>query len=130
MRHLLDVNVLLALGIWEHKHHARVSNWLAALADPVLLTCAITELGFVRIASQTGLYGYTVDDAKALLAGLKRSSQYRFELIDDGLGAASLPGWVKNAGETTDGHLLELAREHGADLATLDGRIPGASLIL
>jgi predicted nucleic acid-binding protein len=29
----------------------------------------------------------------------------------------------------TDGHLLELARHHGAKLATLDTGIPGALLI-
>jgi hypothetical protein len=31
--------------------------------------------------------------------------------------------------QTTDGHLLELARTHQAQLATLDTGIPGALLI-
>ncbi len=42
----------------------------------------------------------------------------------------SLPqlGWVREK-QTTDEHLTELAHGHGAILATLDERIPGAYVI-
>jgi hypothetical protein len=36
---------------------------------------------------------------------------------------------VTKSTQTTDGHLLELARTHQAQLATLDTGIPGALLI-
>jgi len=35
----------------------------------------------------------------------------------------------RQASRTTDAHLLELAKAHGARLATLDRRIPGAFLV-
>ena len=40
-----------------------------------------------------------------------------------------LPSWVMNSKQVTDGHLSELARAHGAVLATMDGKIPDAFLI-
>jgi hypothetical protein len=36
---------------------------------------------------------------------------------------------VRKTSELTDGHLLELARVNGAQLATLDGNIPDAMLV-
>ncbi len=52
-----------------------------------------------------------------------------FVFLADALGAEQLPQWVTKSDETTDGHLLELARSSGATLATMDARIPGAFLI-
>jgi hypothetical protein len=50
----------------------------------------------------------------------------RFVFIADAHGAAELPAWVTTGKQSTDGHLLELAKAHGAELATLDEGIPGA----
>jgi len=52
-----------------------------------------------------------------------------FTLLSDDLGADCLPAYAKVPNKLTDGHLLELARFHGAKLATLDTGIPSASLI-
>jgi hypothetical protein len=52
-----------------------------------------------------------------------------FELLEDGIGADRLPAFARTPGKLTDGHLLELARKHGAMLATLDAGIPGALLL-
>ena len=41
----------------------------------------------------------------------------------------ALPAWVRTPLQTTDGHLLQLARSNNAVLATLDKGIPGALLI-
>ena len=55
MIHLLDVNVLLALGYSAHVHNERAETWLQHLqthnATVNLAMCSITELGFVRVAS-------------------------------------------------------------------------------
>jgi hypothetical protein len=40
-----------------------------------------------------------------------------------------MPKHVKKPADLTDGHLLELARAHNAQLVTLDSGIPGAVLI-
>lgn len=127
MTYLLDVNALVALGFIEHEFHPRVSAWLKAERFPVLATCSITELGFVRILSQAPPYGFTVAQAQSLLLKLKRSDAFTF--IPDDQDIARLPAWVKSPRQTTDGHLLELARANQATLATLDEKIPGAHLI-
>ena len=52
MKYLLDVSTLVALGVSEHEFHGRVTTWVGGLRSSgisELLTCSITELGFVRI---------------------------------------------------------------------------------
>ena len=68
-------------------------------------------------------------EPRAALAQLKDSSKISFTLLPDDLGADRLPPYAKAPNKITDGHLLELARHHGARLATLDTGIPGALLI-
>lgn len=130
MKYLLDVNTLIALGHTLHGHHARAEKWLKSVVPTaeIIATCAITELGFVRISVQSGLQP-DVNAATVALARLKASSPVPTRLWPDDLGADRLPKYVKKPAELTDGHLLELARAHGAQLVTLDGKIPGALLI-
>jgi predicted nucleic acid-binding protein len=94
----------------------------------VLYTCAITELGFLRVTVQAGLQP-DVAAARKALAALKSSSTIPFEIINDALGADRLPAFAKTHPKLTDGHLLELARSHQAHLATLDRGIPGAAIL-
>jgi hypothetical protein len=49
--------------------------------------------------------------------------------LTDDLGADALPAYVKTPVATTDGHLLALAKRHGAMLPMFDAGIPGALLI-
>jgi len=49
--------------------------------------------------------------------------------MDDDHGAAKLPGLVKGPKQISDAHLVELAKAHGAKLATLEENIPGAVVI-
>lgn len=132
MRYLLDVNALVALGFLEHEFHDRVAHWVLGLrqeAKYVLLTCPITELGFVRVLSQAPQYGLTVAQSKALLVRLKKQDAVPFEFIADDHDISRLPAWAKTGRQTTDGHLGELARAHASVLATLDERIPSALII-
>jgi predicted nucleic acid-binding protein len=132
MRYLLDVNALVALGLMEHEFHRRAAFWVRSLAEQTryaLLTCAITELGFVRVLSQAPHYGLSVGQSRTLLVRLKRQRQVPFEFIADDHDISRLPTWVKSGGQTTDGHLAELARAHDSALATLDARIPSAFVI-
>lgn len=128
MTYLLDVNALLALGYLHHDFHHRVAEWVYAEKFPPLLTCSITELGFVRLLAQP-TYGYSVAEAHALLTEMKRNRPPFFSFLADANDISSLPKWVKTSKQTTDGHLLELAKSNGAIFATLDERIPGAYLI-
>jgi predicted nucleic acid-binding protein len=128
MIYLLDVNALLAMGCERHIHHQRVTQWRESLASSVrLATCAITELGFVRIASGKAALAKNLTHAQTELQRVKASEDLLF--LGDALGADRLPQWVRTSAQTTDGHLLELARVHQARLATLDAGIPGAEFI-
>jgi predicted nucleic acid-binding protein len=127
MKYLLDVNALVALGFLQHEFHERVAAWVRtsfAKGTVELATCSITELGFVRILVQAPQYGFVVSQARDLLLRLKAASVLTF--IPDDHDISHLPGWVKTAKQTTDGHLAQLAKAKGAILATLDSRIPRA----
>ena len=127
MRWLLDVNALVALAHQGHTDHSRVSRWFASLngSEARLATTAITEIGFVRVSIQAG-FESNAPDAAETLSLVKGSSRIPFEWLSDSLGADRLPQYVVGAKQVTDGHLLELAREHAMQLATLDKTIPGA----
>jgi predicted nucleic acid-binding protein len=132
MKHLLDVNALVALGFLQHEFHERVAGWVHTRVSKgalELATCSITELGFVRVLAQAPQYGFTVAHARTLLLHLKAGNSLKFTFIADDHDVSHIPGWVKTAKQTTDGHLIQLAKAKGAILATLDGRIPGALLI-
>jgi predicted nucleic acid-binding protein len=147
VKYLLDVNALVALGFLEHEFHGRVAAWVASAATSAtfeLLTCPITELGFVRVLSQAPQYGLTVAQVRTVLIQMKnqeikkqritkqRSRQQgavRFAFIADDHDVSRLPVWAKSQRQITDGHLAELALANGCVLATLDEGIPGAFLI-
>ena len=127
MKYLLDVNALVALGFLQHEFHERVATWVrASIAKGTveLATCSITELGFVRILVQAPQYGFAVPQARDLLLKLKAASALKF--ISDDHDISHLAAWIKTAKQTTDGHLVQLAKAKGAILATLDNRIPRA----
>ena len=132
MKYLLDVNSLLALGVLDHEFHPRVAIWvdrLTARGVPEIATCSITELGFVRVLGQAQQYGCPVMQARELLLELKSGRGIHCTFISDDRDISHLPKWVRTPKQTTDGHLVELAKANEAVLATLDRRIPGAFLI-
>ena len=132
MRYLLDASALVAFGFHEHEFHPRMASWVRDLAtrrETEFLTCSITELGFVRVLSQTTQYGAAVADARGLLLQLKANEQIKFIFIPDHHDAAQLPLWVKTPKQITDGHLARLASAHNGVLATLDTKIRRAFLI-
>ena len=128
IRRLLDCNALLALGFAQHIHHARVGAFYAAHSQDKFLTTPITELAFVRVGVQARYFA-DVPAAVAAFNALRKAAGPKIEMIPDTVGIDALPAYVKNAADTTDGHLLALAKAHGARLTTLDTGIPGAELI-
>jgi uncharacterized protein len=132
VKFLLDVSVLISLGAIEHEFHVRAARWAGRQAtdhSAEFATCSITELGFVRVIAQAPQYGITVAQAQELLRRIKNGPNARFTFIADDHDVSRLPGWVKTARQTTDGHLAHLARANGAVLATFDRKTPGAFLI-
>lgn len=132
MRFLLDVNVLVAMCVAEHEFHRRVVAWLnqsARSGRAELMTCAVTELGLLRVLAQAPSYSFTIGQGIELLWRLKSSKEFRFTFLADDHEIAQLPRWVKGPRQITDGHLAELTKAHGATLATLDESIQGAMVI-
>ena len=125
MKYLLDVNVLLAWHHGSHPHGARFHTWLATVEPAELATCAVTELGFVRISM--GVFGYSRTDALAALAAIKTSVG---GFIGEMPPVVNLPTWVTRHDETTDGFLCTLAAKNGLRLATFDVRIKDPAVLV
>jgi predicted nucleic acid-binding protein len=133
MKYLLDVNVLLAWGWADHADHHRAVRWIVSVKKErgtKLLTSPIPELGFVRVSMQRAAGRLDISAAAHTLASMLKSlGRHHAFLPDDCSAAGEFPAWCGAASRTTDGHLVLLARAHGADLATLDTGIPGAFLV-
>jgi predicted nucleic acid-binding protein len=132
VRYLADVNVLVAWAWQAHSCHDRVENWIQSLqAQPgsVLLTCAITELGFLRVSLQVPGYSLDIATTQTALSSMKRARRLRHEFLADHTIASTLPRWAKTPRQLTHAHLTQLAANAQAQLATLDRRIPGAFVI-
>lgn len=121
---LPDVNVLVAAMWPEHVMHAAAARWLDEHADAGWATCSITELGFIRVSSNRRAVGDAVlpAAAAAALRELRVVGDHRFWEDDVQPSAADSPliGRIVGHRQTTDAHLVELARRHGGYLASFD----------
>jgi predicted nucleic acid-binding protein len=117
---LLDVNFILASRWATHPDHQAAEAWLHSVAQ--FYTCAISELGFVRI-SLSSAYGATWNDIQESLKDLHARRSYRF-IADDVNGTHAPKSAAK---DTTDAHLVARAKRHGLKLATLDMALTGKS---
>lgn len=124
--YLLDVNLLLALFDPEHPHHETAHTWWSQASTSSWSTCAITENGFLRIA--TGKTYPAIDaDFATLVSDFREFCTYRdhefwsanISLVD--VMPANIQVLAK---DVTDIYLLTLAMSHGGKLATLDQHIP------
>lgn len=116
MSWLLDVNFVLASRWTTHPEHVAAKAWIDSLAT--FHTCPLVELGFVRVSLSVA-YRATWDDVQEALRNLQARPGYRF-LADDVDGTACPPTAAK---DTTDAHLVTLAKRHGLKLATLDASL-------
>jgi len=124
MNYLLDVNALLSWGHARAQHNTRFHEWAAKIGQQNLYTCAIVELGFLRISMQ--VYGLPLDEAQAALAQLKQKAG---GFIAEAPSPA-LPAWSSTGSKTTDAYLCQLAGTHRMRLATFDNGIKDATAYL
>jgi len=125
MKHLLDVNLLIAGVVQTHSQHARSRAWLSGKQ---IVLCPIVELGFLRICTNNkSSIGLSMDQARDALKrfGLERKA----ERISDDLPA--LDSHARTSDQVTDHYLANLAAKHGLKLATLDSNLnhPSVELI-
>lgn len=119
---LLDVNALLALGWREHQGHGAV---VARLDEHQRwASCNITQLGFIRVSSNPGVFHQATEPAEAasVLATLTQDPLHLFIELTP---APTVVTWPNKSGykQTTDIYLIELAEKSGATLLTLDLRL-------
>src|SRR5712691_5921363 len=113
MKHLLDVNVLLA-GIWtSHPQHSETFDWLEGKS---VVLCPLAGLGFLRISSNKKAFNFAMDKVREGLSGF--CSERKAEWVWDDLRPLdSLPD---KSDAVTDFYLADLAAKHGLKLATFD----------
>lgn len=121
---LLDVNVLLALAWPTHQHHHAAHQWFHKESNHGWATCALTQLGFVRLSSNPS---YSVDavtpqDAATLLARLTAHKRHRFWTELPALNASGLTHATGHQ-QVMDAYLVSLARHHKGRVVTFDSRL-------
>ena len=114
MSHLLDVNMLLAIGWSGHGEHDRANRWLDRMAT--FATAPVVQMGFLRV-SMSPAYGASYEDAREVLRAIVRLKSHRF--VSDKVDIDGLPANLSGR-DVTDAHLVRLAASHGLKLATLD----------
>jgi predicted nucleic acid-binding protein len=122
-KYLLDVNALIAFRHARSPHHSAFHAWAAKVGMGNLNTCAMVELGFLRVSMQA--FRYSAAQAALALVETKAS-------LGGFVGEAPsplLPAWADTAGMPSDAYLTQVAREAGLVLATFDRGIPGAHQI-
>ncbi|HTV43414.1 MAG TPA: TA system VapC family ribonuclease toxin [Candidatus Sulfotelmatobacter sp.] len=124
MKHLLDVNLLIAGIVRSHSLHVRAHDWLA---DKEIVLCPIVELGFLRISTNTkSAIGLTMQEARKVLE--RFASERKAERIPDDLPA--LESHPRDSDQVTDHYLANLAAKHGFRLATFDTKLNHSSVQL
>jgi toxin-antitoxin system PIN domain toxin len=121
---LLDINVLLALAWPNHQFHAPATRKLRI--GQRWATCALTQLGFIRLSSNPAAIAGAVTPVQAasLLAQIVHDSYHVYlpmnsapaELVDTF-------GRIFGHRQVTDIYLVSVAREHSARLLTFDARL-------
>ena len=122
MAGLLDVNVLVALLVYEHEHHALALDWFSSeAATGGWATCVVTELGVIRVCAQLA-GGKVSPEATADRLLMLTISNREHAWWPDTVSPALLPE-VRSAAtakQVTDRYLLGLARRNGGRVITFD----------
>jgi toxin-antitoxin system PIN domain toxin len=124
---LLDVNVLLALAWPNHQFHRPARRWFAG-HDGAWCTCALTQLGFVRLSSNPAFTDQAKLPAEAtlMLVEMTRHPRHRFIAELHGLDTtefAAAAGRLLGHQQVTDAYLAALAQRHGVQVVTFDRRL-------
>lgn len=128
-RLLLDVNVLVALAWPNHQFH-HVAVRVLEERNAEWATCALTQLGFIRLSSNPSVVGVTKtpQEAVALLELLVSDPRHVYlGSLPSPLGAPYLGGFSRVLGtrQVTDAYLVCLAAQSGARLLTFDYKLAG-----
>ncbi len=121
--YLPDVNVLVAAHVETSPFHTRARSWLLQVRQ--FATTPMTETGMLRVLMASApMPAVPAADARRALERLRGRAAHQF--WPDGASLAApmidLRGLL-GPKQINDYHLVNLAAQHGAVLATLDARI-------
>ena len=124
--HLLDVNVLLALAWPNHQFHSHAQAWFSKESKAGWATCAVTQLGFLRLSSNPAFTPLAVSPAEAV-ALLKVLCAHKHHAFLESGAPVKLTDLSTALGhkQITDAYLVSLASSCGHRLATFDRRLVG-----
>ena len=126
-RHLLDVNVLIALIDPTHVQHDRAHDWFARTGRRAWATCPLTENGVLRIVGNSRYPSSPGNPAAVaeLMTVFLALGGHEFWPDDVSLFDAARVDTSRllDSAQITDSYLLALAGAHGGKLATLDRRV-------
>jgi toxin-antitoxin system PIN domain toxin len=125
---LPDISVLLAKFDAKHDAHARTARWFHAKRLDGILTCPLTENGFLRIFANPSYPSGpgSMEGSLTMLEGIRSVPGHRFvpDSIFTGDGKKFTGLDAAGPSQLTDLYLLALAVHHAAKFVTLDERIP------
>jgi toxin-antitoxin system PIN domain toxin len=120
---LLDVNVLVALAWPNHQFNPAARRRFVS-SEERWATCAITQLGFIRLSSNPSAVtpAKTPRQAAGLLASIIDDPLHSFlgEMLPPAVGSFDN---VLGARQVTDAYLLQIARAYDAVFVTFDRRM-------
>ena len=114
---LFDGNLLVALAIDTHEFHHRARRWFNSQSEP-FATCAITEGTLLRIHMKVARDG-SAPAAWSVLEAIHALPDHVFWNDSFSYREVAFTS-IAGSKQVTDAWLAELARRHGAKLATLD----------
>jgi toxin-antitoxin system PIN domain toxin len=130
MTYLPDVNVWIALAAEQHTHHRFARQWFANLRDAKLAFCRVTQLGFLRLLTNTHVMQDEVmsPDEAWQAYGVLRSDRrigYMAEPNDlpEAWGAFT-EGRLSSPSLWTDAYLCAFVHAARLTLVTFDANIP------
>ncbi len=133
MRHLLDVNVWVALLDEAHVFHAQALAFMERRRVQIA-TCPLVENGVVRVLNlpgygKIGPIGFDVVAHK--LADVCAAVDHAFWPDDVSLRTPGMVNWPRVLGhnQITDLYLLALAVMHDGCLVTLDRRVTTSTIV-
>jgi toxin-antitoxin system PIN domain toxin len=132
-RALLDVNVLIALFDPEHVHHQAAHDWFADHGSNGWATCAVSEIGFVRVVSHPEYASGLARPAEAIALLRQFCSSRNHEFWPDAISLRDEDvvnqAFIAGPRQLTDIYLLGVAVRHRGCLATFDRAIPIGAVV-
>lgn len=126
-RHLLDVNVLLALLWRSHESHSLAHAWFARTGNRAWATNPLTQLGVLRLLTNPAVTRGAVTPASAVdvLNDAVRHEGHEFWPLDRTMtaGLKKAAGNLRGHQQWTDAVLLWQAAARDGVLVTLDSGV-------